>query len=310
MTNQQTIVKSAPGTESTESAEVSAFDFRAPDKFPRSFIQHMTELHATFGRNLAERLGRELRSNVTIEQIGVEQLTYDGYVRSMPNPSILSTIDLTTRGENIIFEMGPQLGLMLVDRLLGGSGKPVPPRRLTELEQSILASMLAHPLTALADTLNGVIETSPTIVDTELNPQFVHVAAPTEMVLVLTFTMVAESDGPSTRGLISLCYPLSVLGPIREAIRRATWTGTLEDTEPSEAMASIVNTSSVEVIVSTDVSGIPAHALTDLQVGDVVTLDQTVDQPLILSIDKHPLAECRLGRQGPYLAAQLESWLR
>lgn len=307
MTNQNTIVKPA---QEPEVSDVTAFDFRAPDKFPRAFIRDMTELHATFGRNLAERLGRELRSAVTIEQVGVEQLTYDGYIRSMPNPSILSTIELNSDSGQVVFELSPQLGLMLVDRMLGGSGKPVAPRRLTDLEQSILSSLLNHPLASLTDALDGVIETEPRLVGTELNPQFVHVAAPTEMVLVLTFSVTAEADGPATRGLISLCYPLSVLGPIREAIRRATWTGTLHDTEPSEAMAAIVETSTIDVVLTTGTSQIVAAALSGLEVGDVVTLDQTADEPLLLSLETHALATCRLGRQGPYLAAQLEGWLK
>lgn len=307
MTNNTTIVKPA---QEPEVSDVTSFDFRAPDKFPRAFIRDMTELHATFGRNLADRLGRELRSAVSIEQVGVEQLTYDGYIRSMPNPSILSTIELNPDSGQVIFELSPQLGLMLVDRMLGGSGKPVAPRRLTDLEQSILSSLLNHPLASLTDALDGVIETEPRFVGTELNPQFVHVAAPTEMVLVLTFSLTAEAEGPATRGLISLCYPLSVLGPIREAIRRATWTGTLHDTEPSEAMAAIVETATIDVVLTTGTSQIVAAALSDLEVGDVVTLEQTADEPLLLSLETHGLATCRLGRQGPYLAAQLEGWLK
>ena len=43
--------------------------------------------------------------------------------------------------------------------------------------------------------------------------------------------------------------------------------------------------------------------------GDVVTLEQTTDEPLFLSIDSRRIAECNLGRQGPYLATQLEKWI-
>ncbi len=307
MTQPSTIVKAAaeePGSD----LEVSAFDFRAPDKFPRGFVRDMTELHATFGQNLSERIGRELRTTVTIDQIGVEQLTYDGYVRSMPNPSILSIFDLGNVAGQIIFEVSPQLGLMLVDRMLGGSGKPVAPRRPTDLEQSILSALLKHPLDALAESLDGIITTSPRLVGTELNPQFVHAAAPTEMVLVLTFSLVADASGPATRGLISLCYPLTVLNPIREALRRATWSGTLQEAQPSDAMASILNGSLVDVVVSTESSSIAAADLAGLAVGDVVTLEQTTDEPLILSIDERRIATCHLGRQGPYLATQLEKW--
>jgi flagellar motor switch protein FliM len=308
MTQPSTIVKARADAPEIE-LDVSAFDFRAPDKFPRGFVRDMTDLHATFSKNLADRLGRELRTSVTIDQIGVEQLSYDGYVRSMPNPSILSIFELGDTAGKVIFEVSPQLGLMLVDRMLGGSGKPVAPRRPTELEQSILSALLMHPLEALGESLEGIINAAPRLAATELNPQFVHAAAPTEMVLVLTFSVVAEASGPATRGLISLCYPLTVLSPIREAIRRATWSGTLQQTPPSDAMASILSGSLVEVAVSTSRCSIPASELAGLAVGDVVTLEQTTDEPLFLSIDNRLIAECHLGRQGPYLATQLEKWI-
>ena len=308
MTQPSTIVKAHADPEDLD-FEVTGFDFRAPDKFPRGFVRDMTELHATFSKNLADRLGRELRTAVTIDQIGVEQLTYDGYIRSMPNPSILSIFELGENAGRVIFEVSPQLGLMLVDRMLGGSGKPVAPRRPTDLEQSILSALLVHPVEALGESLEGIIAASPRLAATELNPQFVHAAAPTEMVLVLTFSVVAEANGPSTRGLISLCYPLTVLSPIREAIRRSTWSGTPQQTGPSDAMASILSDSLIEITVSTSRSAIPAADLAGLSVGDVVTLEQTTDEPLLLSIDDRLIAECHLGRQGPYLATQLEKWI-
>ena len=283
MTQPSTIVKAHEDPSGLD-FDVSAFDFRAPDKFPRGFVRDMTELHATFSKNLADRLGRELRTAVTIDQIGVEQLSYDGYIRSMPNPSILSIFELGDTAGRVIFEVTPQLGLMLVDRMLGGSGKPVAPRRPTELEQSILSALLVHPLEALGESLDGIIAASPRLAATELNPQFVHAAAPTEMVLVLTFSVVAE------------------------AIRRATWSGALQQTEPSDAMASILNDSLVEVTVTSSRSAIPASELAGLSVGDVVTLEQTTDEPLRLSIENRLIAECHLGRQGPYLATQLEKW--
>ena len=141
MTQPSTIVKAA---EDDSVADVSAFDFRAPDKFPRGFVRDMTELHATFAQNLAERLGRELRTPVAIDQIGVEQLTYDGYVRSMPNPSILSVFELGNVAGQIIFEVSPQLGLMLVDRMLGGSGRPVAPRRPTASTATTVSGSIAR----------------------------------------------------------------------------------------------------------------------------------------------------------------------
>ena len=70
-----------------ERNDVDLFDFRTPNKFQSTFVRSLTELHKTFASVLADVYSRELRAQVTIEEISAEQLTYEGYIRSMPNPS-------------------------------------------------------------------------------------------------------------------------------------------------------------------------------------------------------------------------------
>ncbi len=290
-------------------ADVKAFDFRTPTKFPTSFAREFTELHKAFTRMLSDSLTRELRAPVTVEPVGWEQLSYDSYVRSMPNPSILSIIELAPLPGRVVIEMSTQLGLILVDRMLGGPGRPVAPRQPTQLEQTLLGATLEHPLAALKETFNGVTNVDPTFVTSELNPAFAHATNPTEMVLVLSFSAVIETAGPTTRGLISLCYPLTVLNPIKEAMRQARWSGGVKDEPDSvDLMASLIQKAPVEVVVHTNITEVTAAALAGLQPGDVVMLDHAVDEPLIGSIESNRFMRLRLGRQGPEVAARLETW--
>src|SRR5688572_10030173 len=92
--------------------EVAAFDFRTPNKFPSGFVREFTEVHQGFTRVLAESFTRELRVPVTVEAIGTEQLSYDAYVRSMPNPSIISIVALDPLPGLVTVEMSTQLGLV------------------------------------------------------------------------------------------------------------------------------------------------------------------------------------------------------
>lgn len=288
---------------------VRRFDFRTPSKFPNGFVRDLAEVHKGFGRVLSDNLTRELRTPVVVEAIGSEQLSYDAYIRSMPNPSILSIISLQPLPGQMVLEMSTQLGLILVDRMLGGPGKPIPPRQPTQLEQMLLGAILEHPLAALRETYAGVVEVEPSFVTSELNPAFAHAANPTEMVLVLTFSMVVDSNGPASRGLVSLCYPLTILNPIKDAMRQARWSGGTRD-EPTDgsAMAALLSESMIDVAVHTRSTQVKASALVGLQPGDVVMLDHAVDESLIGSIEGLPFMHVKLGRQGPELAARLETW--
>jgi flagellar motor switch protein FliM len=262
-----------------------------------------------FGRVLAERLTRELRAPVSVDIMGTEQLSYDSYVRSMPNPSIITILALDPLPGLMLVELSPQLGLTLVDRMLGGPGRPVPPRQPTQLEQTLLGAVLEHPVTALKETFEGVVEIEPRFVNSELNPSFAHATNPTEMVLVLTFSLVVESTGPSSRGLLSLCYPLTVLNPIRDAIRQARWSGGAVSDEPeSGAMTQLLPDSTVELAVHTRPTRLRASELVGLRPGDVITFDHGIDEPLVGSVEDIDFMLLSLGRQGSELAARLEEW--
>lgn len=289
--------------------EVAAFDFRTPNKFPSGFVREFTEVHQGFTRVLAESFTRELRVPVTVEAIGTEQLSYDAYVRSMPNPSIISIVALDPLPGLVTVEMSTQLGLVLVDRMLGGPGRPVPPRQPTQLEETLIGALLDHPLSAIRETFENLVEVEPRFVDSELNPSFAHAANPTEMVLVLTFALVAESTGPSSRGLISVCYPLTVLNPIRDAMRHARWSGAAVEKEgAANVMESLLGDAPVTVTVRARPTTLPASVLAAIQPGDVITFDHSVDEPLIGLVEDRPFMRLRLGRQGSELAARVEGW--
>ncbi|MDH4116507.1 MAG: FliM/FliN family flagellar motor switch protein [Acidimicrobiia bacterium] len=295
-----------PSTSSTDS--FTPFDFRAPNKFQSGFVREFGDLHETFSRVLSDLFTRELKTSVTIESLGAEQLSYDAYVRSMPNPSVLSIVELNPLPGLVVVELSAQLGLVLVDRMLGGPGRPVAPRRPTGLEQTLLGALLEHPLTAIAETMHGVVDIQPRFVTSELNPMFAHAASPTEGVLVLTFSLVVDSSGPSSRGLISVCYPMTVLNPIREAMRSARWSGGERGVEGDRPMASLLERTEVELVARTRTTKMAAADLIGIQPGDVVMLDHGVADPLLGMVDGNHFMNLRLGRQGFDLAARLEHW--
>lgn len=294
----------------TEATPITRFDFRAPHKIPAAFIREIRELHDTFVRLTSDSLTRLLKVPTTIEVIGAEQVSYDAYVRSMPNPNLLTLLALDPLPGTVVLEISPQLGLVLVDRMLGGPGRPIAPRRPTPLEESLLTSVADHPIAALRDTFAGAVDVEPRRVGTELNPLFANAAPPTETVLTFTFSVLIESNGSAAtgRGLLGLAYPVTVLEPIQEAIRTAKWSETRHDRDATDDMAAIIAEAPVEVVVHTRPTTLTAADLWDLAPGDVVGLDHRADEAFLVSVEGTPLMAAELGRSGPNLAARTGAW--
>ena len=61
---------------------------------------------------------------IDIEVMSVEQMTYQEFVQSMGNPSVIGIIALPPLKGNIIIEVGTDIAFAYIDRIFGGEGKP------------------------------------------------------------------------------------------------------------------------------------------------------------------------------------------
>lgn len=291
--------------------EPDQFDFRSPGKLAREYVRSLEVAHETFARRFASGLTNALRSVVHLELTAVQQLTYEDYSRSTPNPTVMGVIGLPPLPGAMLVEMNAQMGLTLVDRMLGGTGRPVSMRRPTELEAALLRDILQHAVNALRETLGPLAEVEPETGSVELNPHLVQAVSPSEMVLVLCYS-VAVSHGTRSDGLLTLCYPFALLQPLVERLGRHAWEHEQPSQPDSGPLADRIGArlSSTEVSASVHLrpSAVEAASIAALQPGDVLRLDHRVGEPALVSVAGMPLLECRLGRRGSRRAVQISSW--
>ena len=57
-----------------------SFDFRRPDRIPKSQVRAIHLLHDTFVRNLVSSLSAYLRSYLAVNLVSVEQLSYSEFL--------------------------------------------------------------------------------------------------------------------------------------------------------------------------------------------------------------------------------------
>lgn len=285
------------------------FDFRNPKKLSRDHLRRLELTHEVFTRILGNELSTALRTLVRLELMAIDQITYDEYVRSMPNPTVIGRLSLDPLPGNALIELSTQTGLTLVDRLLGGMGKPGPTRRPTELEGILLNEVLSYTLPALAETFEPILPIQPQLTALEYNPNFVQAANPSEMVAVMSYS-ISILQGVHSDGLLTVCYPFALLQPAltehegdadeeQRALPAAMQRGPLGATLPDVA---------VPISVHLRASRIPARDLADLRPGDVLRLDHKVNEPVHGTVSGLDLLRGQVGRKGKNLAIRLSDW--
>src|SRR5690349_3697627 len=70
------------------------FDFRRPNKFSRDHVRALQIVNETFARQTGTILSTTLRAVSTMTLTSVDQMTYDEFIRSLPNPTVLGILSL------------------------------------------------------------------------------------------------------------------------------------------------------------------------------------------------------------------------
>lgn len=281
------------------------YDFRRPNKFSREHVRALQIVHEAFARQLATILSTTLRAVSQVSLASVEQLSYDEYVRSTPNPSLLAILALDPLSGAGIFQVPLPVAMSAIDRLLGGSGTGrYPSRPLTDIESGLMRELLERALGELGTAFESLAPLQPKIVQLEANPQFAQIAAPSDMVVVLTFdTRIGGEGGPLT-----LCIPFASLHPVLERVAGHSLFADRASGDPAAAravVASALEPVPVDVRVRFAPVTLASRDIVGLQPGDVLPLHHPVNQPLTVAVGGVPLLAATPGRKGKRLACRI-----
>ena len=132
-----------------------------------------------------------------------------------PNPSYLIVLSLNPLPGAAILQFPLPIVFAAIDRLLGGTGDSVSPKRpLTEIESNLMRSVVDRTLRELEYAYETLVRVEAEIVQQEFNPQFAQIAAPSDMAMVVSFdTRIGEKHGNAT-----ICVPFSTMQPVLESL--------------------------------------------------------------------------------------------
>jgi flagellar motor switch protein FliM len=289
-----------------EQKKVKTYDFRRPDKFSKDQIRTLFMLHESFSRLLNTYLSTHLRTMVKVEVASVEQLTYQEFVQSLANPSVISILAVPPLKGNIIMEINTEIAFAFIDRVFGGEGKgTVKPRVLTDIEEVVMRGFIDTAMDELREAWANVIAFTPSLEATESNPQFTQIVPPTDMVVIVTIQMKVGD----VEGMMNICIPYLVLEPIMSKLTTTFWVASSvtkdDDPEAVEILQRKIRHTEVPLIVEMGRIDISIREFLTLGFGDVLQLDTKVDDDLKCMVGKRPKFFCRPGTSGKKMAVQI-----
>jgi flagellar motor switch protein FliM len=271
-----------PAFEGDQRASVIGYNFRRPDRVTKDQIRSLHFLHDRFARNVSTSLSAYMRVVTDVTILSVEQFTYSEFLMSLSDPTAFYAISMRPLEGTAALELNPSVAFTMIDRMLGGSGRGViVSRALTEIEQNVTDGVVKLILENLTDAWRGIVDLQFRISGRETRPQMLQVAAPNEVVLLMSF----EIKIGETRGVLNVCFPATSIEAVSGSFTRS-WQRTRREMTATEQAALDENVGRVDVTLSAGIhASIGAADFLRLQVGDVVGLEHPAGEPIEVSVN-------------------------
>lgn len=290
----------------SETKKSKIYDFKRPDKFSKDQIRTLQMMHETFARLATTGLSAQLRALVSVHVASVDQLTYEEFIRSIPNPTTLAVINMDPLRGSAILEIDPSISFTIIDRLFGGKGEQAKiSRELSEIEMSVMEGIIVRILGNMRESWSTVIDLRPRLGNIETNPQFAQVVPPNDMVVLITLeTKIGEVEG-----MTNLCIPYITIEPIINKLSAQYWYSSIRKGELDENRAVIqerLDQVAIPLIAEVGSVDVSINDFMNLSIGDVVKLENTSTRSeMIVKVGERKKFKCLPGRVGSRLAIQI-----
>lgn len=264
--------------------KVKVYDFKRALRFSKDQIRGLTRIHENYARLLTTYFSAQLRTFVQITVASVDQLPYDEFIRSIPKMTILNIFEAPPLEGRMVMEVNPNIAYAMLDRLLGGQGTiPAKMGALTEIETTVMERVFSKALDSFHEAWKQIIEMDPYLEVLEMNPQFMQIVSPNEIVAVISFsTKIGD-----TTGMINLCLPHVVLEPIMPKLSGQYWFSSQRKTRDEAEKLQLeerVKTAKLPIIAELGTATITVRDFLSLSSGDVIQLDQSIDNKLQIKV--------------------------
>lgn len=305
-------IADAPREESSPAQlNLSAYDFRRPERVSKEQLKGLQSLFEAFAREASIIFPSFLRTVVRIDLTSIDQLTYDEFILSVSRPTSLSVVNMSPLEGNAVVEMSPAMVFPIIDRVLGGKGMTLSEaRELTEIENRIIQRITMMMLDSLSRAWEQLIEFNLSVIQQESDPLIVQIVAGSEMVILVGY----EVHIGETVGTMNFCVPLLVLNPILDQIsQQAHFSRKMSDEVAAMTRAAIKQTlakAKVPVEVILGHARLTLAEVAGLQPGDVIQLDTAPADPALVRVGGVNVLKASPGRRGEVSAVRMVDFAR
>ncbi len=282
------------GTQQSD-VNIQSYDLTNQDRVIRGRMPILDIIYERFIRQFRVSLSNSLRKISTLSMISTDLLKFGEFVNTLPIPSCMCIMRFNELRGPALLVFESKLAYAIIDSYFGGTDRPftkIEGKEFTSIELSFMKRVMDMAINDLEDAWAPVHKIDAQYVRTEINPQFVGVVPPSDVIITTTF----EVEFESASGTIMMVIPYSTIEPIKQKLSSSFQTDNdVVDTLWTRSMQEHVQHTQATAVVKLGETEMTIGDLISLQVGDIIPLSQEVSGELDIEIEEAKKLKCLVG---------------
>ena len=179
--------------EAKSEAEVVAYNLTSQNIMLRDQFNALEEVYDKFATLFEARISSVLQRSMEVEFVSTEMVKYQECISAFSSPTSFTVFTMAPLIGSAMLAIEPRLVYSLIDCMFGGDGKPTERmQEFTLIEQRMIRRFASDVLADLQQAWKTIDPIDIAIHRAEIKPDFVHLASPGDLTVVIAFVVNTE----------------------------------------------------------------------------------------------------------------------
>lgn len=265
---------------------VRTYNLANQERIVRGRMPGLEMANERFARLFRNSVSGLMMKFVDVSVQNVQILKFGELMKTIPFPSSINIFKIEPLKGYALCVLEAPLVFAFVEFFFGGGtvrNVKSEGRAFTSIEQRVIKKVITMALHDLSASWNGIEHIKPEHVSAEMNPQFVTIVTPSEIVIKIEIHIEVEDF----TGKLFFCIPYSMIEPVKEKIYSGIQGDKFEvDQRWVERLKEILGESTVNLVAEIGNATMTFGELMNLKEGDVITLRKGTSDDLPVKVEK------------------------
>jgi flagellar motor switch protein FliM len=264
---------------------VRPYDFTNQERIIRGRMPGLEMANEGFARHFRGSISNLLMKFIDISVQNIEVIKFGDFIKTIPVPSSINIFKMDPLKGYALLVLEAPLVFAFIEFFFGGASAQhikSEGRAFTPIEQRVIEKIVKTALKDMGSAWSGIAEITPEYLSSEINPQFVTIVTPAEIVINIEILIEIEDFA----GKLFFCVPYSMVEPVKEKLYSGIHGDKFEtDQRWAAVMRSVLKETYVNLTAEVGRITINFEDLMNFEEGNVINFGKSVSDELEVKIE-------------------------